>query len=121
LHIGDHLEVIHPSSAGTPPPPRFRCLGVDLAPRVTGRDPTLGYPIAIFIGADIEPGAIRAGAKLRAAGPLGASLTPVTGSPPRSLAEAPARRSGRVEAWSVQIPKLIVRVRFPSPAQTKGS
>jgi hypothetical protein len=42
LHIGDHLEVIQPGNAGTAQPPRFRCLGVDPAPRVTGRDPTLG-------------------------------------------------------------------------------
>jgi hypothetical protein len=67
LHIGDYLEMIQPSSAGTAPPLRFQCLGVDAAPRVTGRDPALGYPIAIFIGADIEPDAVRAGAKLRAA------------------------------------------------------
>ena len=31
------------------------------------------------------------------------------------------RRSAVVEARTVQIPKLIVRVRFPSPALTKGS
>jgi hypothetical protein len=70
LHIGDHLEVTQPNSAGTAPPPRFQCLGVDPAPRVTGRDPALGYPIAIFIGPDIEPDAIRPGAKLQVAGPL---------------------------------------------------
>jgi hypothetical protein len=34
---------------------------------VTGRDPALGYPIAIFVGPGIDPDAIRAGAKLRAA------------------------------------------------------
>jgi GTPase len=67
LHIGDHLELIQPSSADTAPPLRFQCLDVDASPRVTGRDPALGYPIAIFIGAGIEPDAIRAGAKLRAA------------------------------------------------------
>ena len=38
--------------------------------RVTGRDPALGYPIAIFIGPDIEPEAIPAGTKLQVAGPL---------------------------------------------------
>jgi hypothetical protein len=37
---------------------------------VTGRDPALGYPIAIFIGPDIEPEAIPAGTKLQVAGPL---------------------------------------------------
>ena len=41
-----------------------------VCPRVTGRDPALGYPIAIFIGPDIEPDAIPAGAKLQIAGPL---------------------------------------------------
>ena len=67
LHIGDHLELIQPSGAGAPPPLRLQCLGVDAAPRVTGRDHALGYPIAIFVGPGIEPDAIRAGAKLRAA------------------------------------------------------
>jgi hypothetical protein len=70
LHIGDHLEVIQPSSADTAPPPRFQCLGVDPAPRVTGRDyAALGYPIGIFIGPDIEPDAIQPGAKVQAVGP----------------------------------------------------
>ncbi len=64
VHIGDHLEVIQPSSADTVPPPRLQCLGVD-APRVTGRDyAVLGYPIGILVGPDIEPDAIRPGAKL---------------------------------------------------------
>jgi elongation factor Tu len=67
LHIGDHLELIQSSGAGVPPPLRLECLGVDVAPRVTGRDPALGYPIAIFVGRGIEPDAIRAGAELRAA------------------------------------------------------
>jgi elongation factor Tu len=70
LHIGDHLEVIQPGGAATAAPLRFQCLGVDPAPRVTGRDPALGYPIAIFIGPDIEPEAIPAGVKLQVAGPL---------------------------------------------------
>src|SRR5690348_16831078 len=39
----------------------------------------------------------------------------------RSLADGPVRRSGRVRAQTVQIPKLIVRVRFPSPAQTQSA
>ena len=67
MHIGDHLELIQPSGAGAASPLRFQCLGVDTAPRVTGRDPALGYPIAIFVGPGIEPNVIRAGAKLRAA------------------------------------------------------
>jgi len=70
VHIGDHLEVILPGSAATGAPLRFQCLGVDPAPRVTGRDPAPGYPIAIFIGPDIEPEAIPAGTKLQVAGPL---------------------------------------------------
>ena len=69
LHIGDHLEVIQPGSAAAAPL-RFQSLSVDPAPRVTGRHPALGYPIAIFIGPDIEPDAIPAGAKLQIAGPL---------------------------------------------------
>jgi hypothetical protein len=69
LHIGDHLEVIQPGSAAAAPL-RFQSLSVDPAPRVTGRHPALGYPIAIFIGPDIEPEAIPVGAKLRVAGPL---------------------------------------------------
>ena len=48
-------------------------------------------------------------------GPLG----PVTGGLSRSLADTSHRRSGPVEARTVQIPKLIVRVRFPSPAPGK--
>jgi len=70
LRIGDHLEMIQPGSAATVAPLRVQCLGVDPAPRVTGRDPALGYPIAIFIGPDIEPDAIPAGAKLQVAEPL---------------------------------------------------
>ena len=70
LRIGDHLEMIQPGSAATVAPLRVQCLGVDPAPRVTGRDPALGYPIAILIGPDIEPDAIPAGAKLQVAGPL---------------------------------------------------
>jgi GTPase len=70
LHVGDHLEVIQPSSSGTAPPPRFQCLSFDPAPRVTGRDyAALGYPIGIFIGPDIEPDAIHAGDKVQVVGP----------------------------------------------------
>ncbi len=92
LHIGDHLEVIQPGSAATAAPLRFQCLGVDPAPRVTGRDPALGYPIAIFIGPDIEPRAIPAGVKLQVAGPL---ITVKSGLS-RSLADNLLRRSGHV-------------------------
>ena len=67
LHIGDHLELIQPGGPGPAVSLRFRCLGVNAAPRVTGRDPALGYPIAIFVGPGIEPDAIWAGAELRAA------------------------------------------------------
>ena len=48
-------------------------------------------------------------------GPL-AAMTPVTGGLSRSLTDTPTRRSGRITGPDVQIPKLIVRVRFPSPA-----
>jgi GTPase len=65
LNIGDHLELIQPSGAA--PLLRLQCLGVDAALRVTGRDPALAYPIAIFVGPGIDPDAIRAGAKLRTA------------------------------------------------------
>jgi hypothetical protein len=41
---------------------------------MTGRDPALGYPIAIFIGPDIEPEAIPAGVKPQVAGPLAGHL-----------------------------------------------
>jgi len=70
VHIGDHLEVIQPSSADTVAPPRLQCL--DASPMsVSGRDyAALGYPIGILVGPDIEPDAIRPGAKLRAVGPL---------------------------------------------------
>ena len=43
-------------------------------------------------------------------------LTPVTRGLSRSLADTPQRRSGRTAARIAQIPKLMVRVRFPSPA-----
>jgi translation elongation factor EF-Tu-like GTPase len=64
--VGDHLELIPPGSGSTAPPLRFQCRGVD-APRITGHDPALGTLVGIFTGLDIEPDAIRAGAKLRAA------------------------------------------------------
>ena len=68
VHIGDHLEVIQPSS--TVAPPRLQCLGASPM-SVTGRDyAALGYPIGILVGPDIEPDAIRPGAKLQAVGPL---------------------------------------------------
>jgi hypothetical protein len=70
VHVGDCVEVIRPGSAATVAPLRFQYRGVDPAPRVTGRDPALGYPIAIFVGPGIEPDAIPAGAKLQVAGPL---------------------------------------------------
>jgi hypothetical protein len=66
LHIGDHLELTQPSGADTAQPLRFQCLGFDAAPRVTDRDPALGYPVAIFVGPGVEPNVIQAGAKLRA-------------------------------------------------------
>jgi hypothetical protein len=43
-------------------------------------------------------------------------LTLVTSGLSRSLADTSHRRSGRTTARMAQIPKLIVRVRFPSPA-----
>ena len=45
-------------------------------------------------------------------------LTTGTSSLSRSLADTPRRRSGHVEAGTAQIPKLTLRVRFPSPALT---
>jgi hypothetical protein len=42
-------------------------------------------------------------------------LTPVTSGLSRSLADTSQRRSGRTTARIAQIPKLIARVRFPSP------
>jgi hypothetical protein len=92
VRIGDHLEVIQPGGAATAAALRFQCRGVDPAPRVTGRDPALGYPIVIFVGPGIEPDAIPAGAKLQVAGPL----TAVKSGLSRSLADTPLPRSGRV-------------------------
>ena len=43
-------------------------------------------------------------------------LTPVKTGLSRSLTDSPPRRSGHTEARTTQLPKLIVRVRFPSPA-----
>jgi hypothetical protein len=48
-------------------------------------------------------------------------LTPAKTGFSWSLADRPSCRSSRIEARTAQIPKLIVRVRFPSPAPTKGS
>ena len=67
LHIGDHLELIQPSGTDAAPPLRLQCLGFDTAPRMTGRGLARRHPVAIFVGPGIEPDAIRAGAKLRAA------------------------------------------------------
>ena len=44
-------------------------------------------------------------------------LTSVTRGISRSLTDSRSGRSGRSTARTVQIPKLIVRVRFPSPAR----
>ena len=44
------------------------------------------------------------------------AITPVPQGPSRSLAVHRVPKSGRSEAWIGRIPKLIVRVRFPSPA-----
>jgi len=43
-------------------------------------------------------------------------LTPVKTSFSRSLTDRPSCSSDRIEARTTQLPKLIVRVRFPSPA-----
>ena len=47
---------------------------------------------------------------------IGVPLTPVTKGLSRILTDGRSRRSDGVAAWIAQIPKLIVRVRFPSPA-----
>ena len=48
-------------------------------------------------------------------------LTPVTKGLSRSPTGSPPRSSGYLTARMAQIPKLIVRVRFPSPAPTEKS
>ena len=48
-------------------------------------------------------------------------LTPVTSGLSRSLAGTPIRRSGCITARMAQIPKLTVRVRFPSPAPRRNT
>jgi hypothetical protein len=45
-------------------------------------------------------------------------LTPVKKGLSRSLTDSPPRRSGHLTAHTTQILKLIVRVRFSSPAPT---
>ena len=45
-------------------------------------------------------------------------LSPVTNGLSRRLADTPHRRSASIEAGTAQLPKLTVRVRFPSPALT---
>ena len=98
VHIGDHLDLIQPGSAAAAAPLRVKCLGVDPAPRVTGRDPALGYPIAILIGPDIEPEAIQAGAKLQVAGPLTTVKSSLSRSPRGQPAPQirPCDRPGRL-------------------------
>jgi GTPase len=64
LHIGDHLELIQPSSAGAAAALRFECTGFDAAPRVTGRDPAL-EPLIGIVGIGVEPDVIRPGARLQ--------------------------------------------------------
>jgi translation elongation factor EF-Tu-like GTPase len=66
LRIGDHLELIQPSSPGATLPLRFQCTGFDAAPRVPGRNPALGTLIAI-VGVGIEPDAIQPGTRLQTA------------------------------------------------------
>ena len=69
--IGDHLDLVQPSGADTTATLRCQCL--DASPMsVTGRDPALETPVGILIGPDIEPDAIRPGAKLQAAADNGA-------------------------------------------------
>ena len=48
-------------------------------------------------------------------------LASVNGGSSRSVAETFQRRPGRYEARTVQLPKLTVRVRFPSPAPIENT
>jgi hypothetical protein len=52
---------------------------------------------------------------------IGVPLTGVKSGLSRSLADSSPRRSDDMEARMLQIPKLIVRVRFPSPAPLRHS
>lgn len=66
FRVGDHLEVIQPDGPGTETPIRFRCADADPAPRMADRDyATLGYPVVIFTGIDIDPDVIKPGATVR--------------------------------------------------------
>jgi hypothetical protein len=68
-------------------------------------------------GSVVQPVRVRAGQRPpnRA---ISVPLTPVIRGYSRSLADPLRRRSGRISARTGQIPKLTVRVRFPSPAPT---
>jgi hypothetical protein len=61
---------------------------------------------------------LRRASLLRAQGrrAISGSSAPVKSGPSRSLTDSPPRSSGGMAARTAQIPKLIVRVRFPSPA-----
>jgi hypothetical protein len=64
----------------------------------------------------LMPSLLDAGqAKIRRA--ISGPLTPVTRGLSRSLRGSPSRMSGGIAARRAQIPKLIVRARFPSPLQ----
>ena len=74
-----------------------------------------GWQLSRRTGATRARPSAQAGAAVRRA--ISGPLTQATSGLSRSLADSPSRRSGRpTGARTVQIPKLIVRVRFPSPA-----
>ncbi len=62
-----------------------------------------------------DQGTLVSAGRTRVRRAISVPLTPVTRGLSRSLTDAPHRRSGHVKAETAQLPKLIVRVRFPSP------
>ena len=87
-------------------------------PAAYGLSPPLFQPLTAYAARGrIYPAPARGGPHPRVWA-ISGPLDPVTSGSPRSSPDTSASRSGCIEAWTVQIPKLTVRVRFPSPAPT---
>ena len=108
---GEHQDHEHPESCPHPGAHRPR------TPLSMGSPPLVFYhPAACAARGRIFPAPARGNPAPRDRRAISVPLAPVTGGLSRSLAETSRRRSTPCRGRIVQLPKLTVRVRFPSPA-----